>query len=76
MAKTVAKRKKKTINCSVFGFIVFPMAILCRTKKALGGADQLGTAIGKAVSQKGSWSTGSNADLHPLRMGYNSQCGC
>jgi hypothetical protein len=28
------------------------------------------------VSQKRSWSTGSNADLHPLRMGYNSQCGC
>jgi len=74
--KLWGKGKKTTINFSVFGFIVFPMAILCRTKKALGGADKLGTASGKAVSQKRSWSTGSNADLHPLRMGYNSQCGC
>jgi hypothetical protein len=71
MAKTVGKRKKNDY-WSVFGFIVFPMVILCRAKKALGGPDQLGTAIGKLVSQKGSWSTGFNADLHPLRMGYNS----
>jgi len=74
MAKTLGKRKKKQRLIAAF------LASLCsqwpfsaEPKRLLG---ELGTAIGKAVSQKRSWSTGSNADLHPLRMGYNSQCGC
>jgi len=41
MAKTVGERKKK-VNWSVFGFIVFPMTILCRTKKGSWGTGSAG----------------------------------
>jgi hypothetical protein len=36
----------------------------------------LALAIGYVVNQKGSWEIALDEDIHPPRMGFNSQHGC